>query len=250
MTRAGRIRALLVICALVLLEILCRVRLISPESVVPPSAMVQGAVAALSTRDIRDNVLLTLGTVLQSLALSLVAGVLLGALLHRLPRLRRAVDPLLAGYYAVPTFVFYPVFIVIFGLNRWPLVAIGFVIAVVAVIVNTLDGFARLPRAYARTAQAMRLTPFQRARYVTLPAIAPWLFTGAKFAVAYSFIGVIAGEFVLAGAGIGHDIAFAYNAFDNRTMYGLILVLFAIVGAVNAFFSSWEYRLHERRGGR
>jgi NitT/TauT family transport system permease protein len=37
--------------------------------------------------------------------------------------------------------------------------------------------------------------------------------------VAYSFIGVIAAEFILSGDGIGHEIAFAYNNFDNRTMY-------------------------------
>ena len=59
-----------------------------------------------------------------------------------------------------------------------------------------------------------------------LPAAAPWLFTGAKLAVAYSFIGVIAGEFVLAGAGLGYAIAFAYNSFDNATMYGLMILLF------------------------
>ena len=63
-----------------------------------------------------------------------------------LPRLRRAIDPLLASYYAVPTFMFYPLFIVLFGLNRWPLVAIGFLFAVVAMMLNTLNGFDRVPR--------------------------------------------------------------------------------------------------------
>ena len=113
--------------------------------------------------------------------------------------MRRALDPFLASYYAVPTFVFYPVFIVLFGLNRWPLVAIGFIFAVVAVTINTLDGLSRVPRAFLRTAQVMRLSGRQTLLHVILPAAAPWLFTGAKFAVAYSFIGVIAGEFVQVG---------------------------------------------------
>jgi len=31
--------------------------------------------------------------------------------------LRRIVDPLLAAYYAVPTFIFYPLLVAILGLN-------------------------------------------------------------------------------------------------------------------------------------
>ena len=101
----------------------------------------------------RGDILLTLQNVALSLVLSLVVGTAAGLLLHKAPRLRRALDPLLASYYAVPTFVFYPLFIVLFGLNRWPLVAIGFLFAVVAVIINTLDGLARIPRAFVRTAR-------------------------------------------------------------------------------------------------
>ena len=115
-------------------------------------------------------------------------------------------------------------------------------------IINTLDGLARIPRAFVRTAAVMRLTPAQYAVHIILPAAAPWLFTGAKFAVAYSFIGVIAGEFVVSGAGMGHAIAFAYNSFDNRMMYGLIVLLFAIVGSINMLFWSFERRLYARAG--
>ncbi|HZA02637.1 MAG TPA: ABC transporter permease subunit [Hyphomicrobiaceae bacterium] len=250
MTRAGWIRLALIVGALLLLEAGCRFGYVSRHAVIPPTAMAAGAWQVLGSDEMRGQILLTLATVAQSIVLSIAVGFAIGTALHRLPRLRRALDPLLASYYAVPTFVFYPVFIVLFGLNRWPLVAIGFVFAVVAVIINTLDGLSRVPRALLRTAQVMKLTPFQRLAHVTLPAAAPWLFTGVKFAVVYSFIGVIAGEFVLSGAGIGFAVAFAYNSFDNRTMYGLILLLFVIVGGINMSLWSWEQRLYARRGGR
>jgi len=85
---------------------------------------------------------------------------------------------------------------------------------------------------------------------VMFRGMAEGFFTGAKFAVAYSFIGVIAGEFVVSGAGMGHAIAFAYNSFDNRMMYGLIVLLFVLVGSVNTLLSLWERRLYARRAGR
>ena len=213
--------------------------------------MLQGAWRALGSQETRTEILLTLRE-RRALAHP-VADRRLGrraCCCTRLTRLRRALDPLLASYYAVPTFVFYPLFIVLFGLNRWPLIAIGFLFAVVAVIINTLDGLARIPRAFMRTAAVMRLTPTQYALHIILPAAAPWLFTGAKFAVAYSFIGVIAGEFVVSGAGMGHAIAFAYNSFDNRMMYGLIVLLFATVGGINMVLWMWERRLYARRAGR
>lgn len=250
MTPAGTIRLGVLAAAVVALELACRGGLIRREAVIPPSEMVRGAWRVLGTEEARSQILTTLSTVAQACLLSLVVGFAIGFLLHRLPRLRRAVDPFLASYYAVPTFVFYPVFIVLFGLNRWPLVAIGFLFAVVAVAINTLDGLDRQPRVYVRTAQVMRLSPVQTLVRITIPAIAPWLFTGVKFAVAYSFIGVIAGEFVQAGAGIGFAIAFAYNSFDNLTMYGLMLLLFGFVGTLNMTLWSWEQRLYARRGGR
>jgi NitT/TauT family transport system permease protein len=250
MTRAGWIRLALIAGALAVLEAACRYGFVSRDAVIPPSRMLEGSWRALAAEETRADIWLTLQNVALSLVLSLIAGTAAGLLLHKATRLRRALDPLLASYYAVPTFVFYPLFIVLFGLNRWPLIAIGFLFAVVAVIINTLDGLARIPRAFVRTAAVMRLTPAQYAIHIILPAAAPWLFTGAKFAVAYSFIGVIAGEFVVSGAGIGHAIAFAYNSFDNRMMYGLIVLLFVLVGSVNTLLSLWERRLYARRAGR
>jgi NitT/TauT family transport system permease protein len=247
MTRAGWIRLAIVATAIAILELACRYGLISRHAVIPPSRMAEGAWRALNAAEVRGEILTTLATVATAFALSLVAGFALGVLLHGTPRLRRALDPLLASYYAVPTFVFYPLFIVLFGLNRAPLVAIGFLFAVVAMAINTLDGLARVPRVLERTARAMRLSRADELMHVTLPAAAPWLFTGAKFAVAYAFIGVIAGEFVQSGAGIGYRIAFAYHAFDNLTMYGLIVLLFLIVGSINMSFWAFEQRLYARR---
>ncbi len=249
MTRASTIRIAILLGALAALEAACRAGLVDRHAVIPPTEMVRGAWRVLGTEEARGHIAQTLTTVALAFVLAVVGGFAIGVALYRLPRFRRAVDPLLASYYAVPTFVFYPVFIVLFGLNRWPLVAIGFLFAVVAVAINTLDGLDRLPRVFIRTARVMRLSAARTMVRITIPAIAPWLFTAVKFAVAYSFIGVIAGEFVQAGSGIGFAIAFAYNSFDNLTMYGLMLLLFAFVCTLNMSLWTWEQKLYARRGG-
>ena len=83
---------------------------------------------------------------------------------------------------------------------------------------------------------------------VMLPATAPFLVTGVKLALAYAFIGVIAGEFILSTAGIGHAIAYAYNDFDNRTMYALLLFIIALATVLNLSLHAWEQRLLRRLG--
>ena len=118
-----------------------------------------------------------------------------------MPRLRRALDPFLASYYAVPFFAFYPVFIVLFGLGAVPIIAIGLLFGVVAMIIATLTGLDRMPRVLAKTARIYRMGPSRPRCGIKLPSAAPYLFTGVKLAVAYSFIGVIAAEFILAPVG-------------------------------------------------
>jgi NitT/TauT family transport system permease protein len=46
---------------------------------------------------------------------------------------------------------------------------------------------------------------------------------------------------------VGYQIAFAYNNFDNNTMYALIALVLTIVIAVNMTLHAWEQRLLARR---
>jgi NitT/TauT family transport system permease protein len=82
---------------------------------------------------------------------------------------------------------------------------------------------------------------------IRLPYAAPYIFTGFKLAVAYSFIGVIGAEFITSSRGIGYEIAYAYNNFDNPLMYSLILFILVIVVSVNMSLHAWEKRLMARR---
>ena len=79
-------------------------------------------------------------------------------------------------------------------------------------------------------------------------ARSPYLFTGIKLAIAYSFIGVIAAEFIMAPSGLGYSIAYAFNSFDNRTMYALMLFVIVLVTLVNALFHVYEQRLLQTAG--
>jgi NitT/TauT family transport system permease protein len=250
MTRLAWIRIAVVVAFVGALELLCRVGAIAPITMIPPSEMAAELARLLAAGRLAGDIRQTLSAVAVALALSVVAGFVIGVLLHAAPRLRRAIDPLLATYYAVPFFVFYPVLIAIFGLSQWPVIVIAFLFAVVAMVINTLNGLDRIPRVLGKVARVHGMGPLETALRLKLPAAAPNLFTGLKLAVAYSFIGVIACEFIMAASGLGYAIAYAYNNFDNRTMYALMLFVLTLVTAINMALYVWEQRLMRRRFGR
>ena len=89
--------------------------------------------------------------------------------------------------------------------------------------------------------------PVATALQISLPYAAPYVFTGVKLAVAYSFIGVIGAELIMSRTGLGYEIGFAYNNFDNAVMYPLIVLVLAIATSVNTLFFLWEKRMLARR---
>ena len=247
MSRAARYRLGFVASAILLLEALCRAGVIDHLTMQPPSDMLRDLVALLASGSMNGAMLKTLTNVVIACGLAVIAGVAFGVALHGRRMIRQGLEPLFATYYAIPVYAFYPLLIILFGLGDLPQILIGFALAVVAVIVNTLNGLDRVPRALLRTARVYRLGPIATAYKITLPSAAPYLLTGIRLAVAYAFIGVIGAEFIMSRTGIGYEISFAYNNFDNKTMYPLILLILAASIALNAGVSHWEKVLMRRR---
>lgn len=236
-------RLALVTGLVLLLEILCIQGWIKPQVLVAPDVMVRTLWHLLRQGVLIADLQSTLGSVLQALLLAIGLGTFGGWLMYRFARLRAVLQPLVSSWYAVPVFAFYPVLIAFLGLNQRPVVAIGVLFAVVAVMVNTLNGLDQLPRILLQSAQLMGLSHSGRIFRVMLPAALPALMTGFKLAATYAFIGVIAAEFILSTQGLGHAIAYAYNDFDTRTMYALMLLVLLLSGAVQLTLLRIERRL-------
>lgn len=248
MKLATKLRIVVLVGAVAAVEGLCRAGVIKTFTMIPPSEMVLSLWRLIAAGKLHTDMVRTLSAVGIALVSAIVVGAIVGALIHALPRVRRTMDPILAAYYSVPVFVFYPMFIVMLGLNDRPKIMIGFLYAVVAMIINTLNGLDRVAPVLRKTARVFRLDPVATAVRVVLPCAAPYLFTGVKLAIAYSFIGVVGSEFILSSGGLGYQIGFAFHDFNNRTMYALILFILSVVMVINMSLHAWEKALLARRG--
>jgi NitT/TauT family transport system permease protein len=126
-------------------------------------------------------------------------------------------------------------------------VVLGVLSAAPAVVISTLAGLDDVAPVLRKVARVQRLSWVQTLWTIVLPAALPRLFSGFKLALSYALIGVIAGEFILSGSGLGYAISFAYQSFDNRAMFGLILFVLLVAIAANGLLYTWEGRLARRR---
>jgi NitT/TauT family transport system permease protein len=228
-------------------EMLCRLHIIPVDVMIAPSQMAAELIKILVSGEYSADIISSIANVLISTVLSVTLGFVAGLIIYSAPSLRAVLEPLLASYYAVPTFIFSPVFISLFGVGSGAIVAIAVLLAIVSMITATLNGLDRIPRVLRKTGRIYRMSRIKMAVMIELPSAAPSLFTGVKLSVAYSFIGVIASEFILSGSGIGYAIAYAYNNFENRHMYALMLLIILLVTGVNALLNGIDRRLQSQR---
>ena len=216
------------------LEIVCRAGLVKPTDLVPPTVMVRSMAGALSQYATLKDFGLTLSSVVVSVIIAAVLGIATGIVLHSLPRVRRACDPFIASYYALPLFALYPVLVIIFGIGPTPIIFTGVLYAAMSVLIGTLSGLDHIPRVLRKTARVHRLGLLATLIRIYVPACAAEILGGITLSVSYAFVAVIASEFLLAPAGIGHAIADAYTTFQIERMYGLMLALALLVVVINS----------------
>src|SRR5262249_32651070 len=107
MTRQSAIfltRIAVIVGFVALIEILCRTKIINPLTMIPPSEMASVLWELIVSGKIWDDIVQTFSTVGMAFVISVVMGFILGTVIHALPRVRRALDPLLASYYSIPFF--------------------------------------------------------------------------------------------------------------------------------------------------
>jgi len=201
----------------------------------------------LVSGEITGDIWQTFSVVLGAFSLAVLVGIPAGWALWQSAELKEILDPFIITYYAIPVFVFYPLLLVVFGFNRLPILLIAFAMGVVAVVINTANGFEAVDQVYLDVGRTVRLSRYQRFRHIALPAALPYVFTGLKLGFIYSLIGVIASEFILAGSGLGYLVSNYYTTFNTAKMYAVMLFVVIVSVAINQTLLRIEGRLYQHR---
>ena len=241
------IRLILITSFLCLLELVCQMGWVQSQVMVPPTVMMRTLWKLLHSDAMVADIAITFSEAFQSLVIAVVLGMVLGWLMHRWSRLSDVLYPVLSSWYSIPVFALYPMLIAFMGLNQRPVIAIGVLMAFSAMALNMLHGLQVIPTVLNKSARVMGVRHFSFLLRLQLPAIFPSLMTGFKMAATYAFIGVIMAEFILSPRGLGHAISFAYNDFDTRSMYALMLLIIIVSTSVQWVLIQIERRVLAHR---
>jgi len=175
----------------------------TPDYLLPTPAQV---VEALSTY--REPLLkqgwVTLRGILLAFGISAVLGVLLAIPMAFSRVVERLGYPLLVMTQAVPKVALGPLFIVWFGFGLMTNVLIAVSVAIFPIIVNTVLGLTTIDPDLVRLGRSMGASRWRLFRLVRLPTALPSVLAGLKVAITFAVIGVVVGEFIVGGAGLGY----------------------------------------------
>lgn len=198
----------------------------------------------------------TLGATLLGFALALVFGSLaaIGIVYSRL--LENTLYTLLVALNSVPKIALAPLFIIWMGTGLASKVAISFLIAVFAIVVDAVLGLRSVDPDAIDMFRAMRGSRLQTLFWLRLPNALPYLFAGIKVALSLALVGAIAGEFVASQAGLGYVILSAQGLFQTSRLFAAIVllgvlgtILFFAVELIEKLVCPWHVSHRARRRG-
>jgi NitT/TauT family transport system permease protein len=226
----------------ILVTLLCFWQFAVTEATLPyfsrPTQVVAKLYDLLGHQDIYRHMYVTLIEIAAGYSLGAVVGLSLGFILGRSRFLSAALQPYIIGLYSIPKIALAPVFIVWLGLGIASKIAVVFVASFFLVFFNTYSGLLAINEELVRLARLMGASWPQTVWRVILPAAADQIFLGLRTAVPYAVIGAVIGEYIGASEGLGYFILYASQTYDAPALFSGIIILVAIVFAVN-FALNW-----------
>jgi len=175
------------------------------------------------------DMLYTLKATLLGFALAVILGVLFAIGIVQSRFVEKISYTLLVSMNSLPKVAIAPIFIVWLGTGLAPKVVIATLVAIFAVVVETVHGLKSVPPdmlALGRVLGGSRLLMLAK---IQLPHALPYVFAGMKVAIALALVGEIVGEFVASRSGLGHVILVAQGQFDIPMMFAALVIL-ALLG--------------------
>ena len=196
-----------------------------------------------------DDAWVTVREVVLGFLVALAAGLAFAIVLHLSETLRRAFYPLLVASQTIPPVAIAPILVVWFGFGIAPKLFLVALICFFPITVNTLDGLRSVDPQLITMMRTLGAARIQILGRVELPSALPFLFSGARIAIAVAVIAAVFAEWAGADSGLGHQILIASSQLLTARMFAAIVVLsaiaiflFALVTIVERLVVTWDNR--------
>jgi ABC-type nitrate/sulfonate/bicarbonate transport system permease component len=220
-----------VVVLLGLWEVVPRTGLVSSDAVPPLSEVASAFVDAVSRRSLWVALLETMQSWLIGLAISIVAGVLVGFLLGGIPVLRSLTASTVEFLRPIPSVALIPLAVLLYGTDIRSTLLLVIYASFWQVLIQVLYGVQDVDPVVLDTARSYGLRPLARVRHVTWPTALPYVMTGIRLAATVALVLTVTAELVIGGRGLGSEIAVAQSSGAVPSTYALV-VLSGLLGVL------------------
>lgn len=223
-----------------------------PRFVLPPPADVaEDLWDMLRDGTVFNAAQITLWRAAQGYLIALVLGIAVGLVVSRNRIVRAAIGSFITGLQTMPSIVWFPFAILLFGLSES---AIAFVVvlgAAPAIANGLIAGVDSIPPLYLRAGRVLGARRLSLYRHIVMPASLPSFVGGLKQGWAFAWRSLMAGEMLVVIAG-QKSIGFLLQenrSVNNSTGLLAVMVIVLFIGLlVDAIFGVADRRLRRRWG--
>jgi NitT/TauT family transport system permease protein len=193
----------------------------------------------------------TMRSALTGYLVALLIGSVVGILVARIKPLRAGVGSIITGLQTMPSVVWAPFAIILFGLNNSAILFVVIMGAAPSIANGLISGVDYTPPLLLRAGKTLGLRGFALYRYLILPASLPAYVAGLKQGWAFAWRSLMAAELFIVIIGqisIGQQLNVDQQAQDFTGATSVIIVILVIGIVVDMIFTKADLAVRRRRG--
>lgn len=179
----------------------------------------------LSTGELFEYMLVSLGRIFSGLVLGSIGGVLLGLLLGSSRIISGLLSPIVTLFRFVPPLAWYAPVLAWLGTGEASKIVLIVYTTIFVVAVNTLSGMAETPQNARRMLAMSGASRIETFFKLDLPYTLPYAVTGIRLAMGNAFMTVVTAEMLGAQSGLGVMIMRSMTTLNLSNVFVAILIL-------------------------
>lgn len=187
--------------------------------------------------------------VLIGFAISILIGVVLGALIVASDYLAQNLKPLILGIQTLPSICWVPFAILWFGLTESAIIFVVVMGSAFGIALSIESGIKNVPPIYIKAAKTMGVDSVPLYLRVIFPAALPAFASGLKQGWSFAWRALMSGEVMSASMGLGYTLMVGRDLADINQVMTIMLVIICLGILIDKrIFTLAEHRILKKRG--
>lgn len=162
--------------------------------------------------------------------------------------IRETINPLIAGFNAIPRAALVPLLVLWFGLGGLPRIITAFLIAFYPILVPTLTAMVTLEKDLYELLSSFGATKRQILVKVAIPRATPYFLSSLHTGLANAIVGTVVAEMIASDKGMGYIIHSSTSRLDIPLAFSCLLLLILstllmskLLGLIEKRLAKWAY---------